>query len=166
MSQSRSSVQYWLWDATADGRAARPAPSRHDPSRGEDDLDRVRTAVLAPRFLVGSGIALPRVHAAIDARPALPAPARFIAEQNQKAPASGTPTFGDSLYLLQPNVKEGAGGLRDYHAPTGRCRRAQPGLARDRDDFLHLGLLTEDRGSRGAHAGARVPVAVSATSFT
>jgi [protein-PII] uridylyltransferase len=24
--------------------------------------------------------------------------------------------YGDSLFLLQPNIKEGAGGLRDYHA--------------------------------------------------
>ena len=51
--------------------------------------------------------------------------------------------YGDSLYLLQPNLKEGAGGLRDYHAAYWAMQATQPS-ARGRDDFLHLGLLTEE----------------------
>ena len=33
--------------------------------------------------------------------------------------------FGDTLYLLQPNVKEGAGGLRDYHASYWAMQASQ-----------------------------------------
>jgi len=43
---------------------------------------------------------------------------------------------------LQPNIKEGAGGLRDYHAAYWATRGAQPSV-RDLDDWLHFGLLTE-----------------------
>ena len=50
--------------------------------------------------------------------------------------------YGDSLYLLQPNVKEGAGTLRDYHAAYWVARGTQPSV-RNLDDFLHFGLLTE-----------------------
>nr|MCS5635245.1 HD domain-containing protein [Myxococcota bacterium] len=48
----------------------------------------------------------------------------------------------ESLFLLQPNVKEGAGALRDYHAAYWVARGAQPSL-RNLDDLLHFGLLTE-----------------------
>ena len=51
-------------------------------------------------------------------------------------------SFGESLFLLQPNVKEGEGALRDYHAAYWIARGAQPSL-RNLDDFLHFGLLTE-----------------------
>ncbi|MCX5738164.1 MAG: HD domain-containing protein, partial [Proteobacteria bacterium] len=50
--------------------------------------------------------------------------------------------YGESLYLLQPNVKEGAGGLRDYHAAIWAMRAVLPS-ARGLDDLLHYGLLTE-----------------------
>ncbi|MGH7287790.1 MAG: HD domain-containing protein, partial [Myxococcota bacterium] len=50
--------------------------------------------------------------------------------------------FGESLYLLQPNLKEGAGGLRDYHGAYWVARAAEP-LVREVADFLHAGLLSE-----------------------
>ena len=50
--------------------------------------------------------------------------------------------YGESLYLLQPNVKEGAGGLRDFHTATW-CTRATHRATRGFDDLLHSGLLTE-----------------------
>ncbi|MDH5568056.1 MAG: [protein-PII] uridylyltransferase, partial [Myxococcales bacterium] len=69
-------------------------------------------------------------------------PGRFIAELIA-ASKQRHARFGESLYLLQPNVKESAGGLRDFHASYWAMQAAQAG-ARGRDDFLHLGLLTEE----------------------
>ncbi|HEX2485030.1 MAG TPA: [protein-PII] uridylyltransferase, partial [Myxococcota bacterium] len=50
--------------------------------------------------------------------------------------------YGESLYLLQPNLKEGAGGLRDYHAALWVACAVFPPV-RTVDDLLHVGLLSE-----------------------
>jgi [protein-PII] uridylyltransferase len=132
-------VQYWLWDARiAVGAATRTVADTIALAR----LDAtVRTGILAPRFLVGSGVLFHEFSDAV--RQALFAqPEAFIAEQLEALHARHQ-RFGDSLYLLQPNVKEGAGGLRDYHTCCWVMLASQP-AARGREDFLHLGLLTEE----------------------
>ena len=68
-------------------------------------------------------------------------PALFIAEQLETMRARHA-HYGDSLYLLQPNVKEGAGGLRDYHVAYWAMQATQA-HARGRENFLYLGLLTD-----------------------
>jgi [protein-PII] uridylyltransferase len=131
-------LQYWLWDASLTvGGATRTIAETIRLAR-EDAT--VRTALLETRFLVGSGELLHEFTkaclAALSDRPEL-----LIAEQSE-ALRQRHARFGDSLYLLQPNVKEGAGGLRDYHAAYWAMRTTQM-TARGRDDFPHLGLLTK-----------------------
>ena len=46
--------------------------------------------------------------------------------------------FGESLYLLQPNLKEGAGGLRDYHCALWVARAVDPQV-RELPGAAHLG---------------------------
>jgi [protein-PII] uridylyltransferase len=132
-------VQYWLWDAQlAVGAATRTVAETIDLAR--DDAT-VRTGVLAPRFLVGSGVLFHEFSDAVRSE-LFSDPAGFIDEQIQALHARHR-RFGDSLYLLQPNVKEGAGGLRDYHVSWWAMQASHP-AARGREDFLHLGLLTEN----------------------
>ena len=50
--------------------------------------------------------------------------------------------LGDSAYLLEPNLKEGQGGLRDYHTMLW-IARIQSGLKRPRD-LEHYGYLAHD----------------------
>ena len=50
--------------------------------------------------------------------------------------------FGDSAYLLEPNLKEGQGGLRDYHTMLW-IARIKSSLKQPRD-FEYLGYLTHD----------------------
>lgn len=131
-------LQYWMWDAGLTvGCATRTI--QETVSLGLEDIT-VRTAVLTARFLCGDGVFF---HDFADAiRRELVADTHgFIVEQlkNQHERHS---RFGESLFLLQPNVKEGAGGLRDYHTAYWTMRAAQPS-ARDFEDFLHFGLLTE-----------------------
>jgi [protein-PII] uridylyltransferase len=132
-------VQQWLWDAALTvGGATRTIAetvslAREDPT--------VQTAVLAPRFLVGSGVLFHEFTEALRVK-VFADPARFIDDQLRGLAERHT-RFGDSLYLLQPNLKDGAGGLRDYQVSYWAMQATQPS-ARGREDFLHLGLLKEE----------------------
>jgi [protein-PII] uridylyltransferase len=131
-------LQYWLWDGGLSvGCATRTL--EETISLGLDDVT-VRTAVLAARFLCGDGeffhLFADRIRDEL-----LPDQAAFVAEQ-QDLMRERHSEYGNSLYLLQPNVKEGAGALRDFHTAYWVARGTQSSL-RDVDDLLHFGLLTE-----------------------
>lgn len=130
-------LQYWLWDAKVPiGGALRTV--EETLALGREDTT-VCTSLLSARFLCGEaalfrelGEALPQGVAA-DAARFVGACVEGLRERHAK--------YGDSLYLLQPNLKEGAGGLRDYHAAYWVARAAQP-LFQTLEDFLNVGLLT------------------------
>jgi [protein-PII] uridylyltransferase len=132
-------VQQWLWDAALTvGGATRTIAETVSLAR-EDAT--VQTAVLAPRFLVGSGVLFHEFTEALRVK-VFADPARFIEDQ-LRGLAERHMRFGDSLYLLQPNLKDGAGGLRDYQVSYWAMQSTQTS-ARGREDFLHLGLLKEE----------------------
>ncbi len=131
-------VQYWLWDADLTvGGATRTI--EETIALAIKDVT-VRTGLMETRFLVGSGQLFQKFSEARRAKLQV-SPERFI-EGQVDALNKRHERYGDSLYLLQPNLKEGAGGLRDYHVACWSMQAAQP-EARGRDDFLHLGFLTE-----------------------
>jgi [protein-PII] uridylyltransferase len=131
-------VQLWLWDAQlAVGAATRTIEDTVDLARRDAT---VLTGILAPRFLAGSGVLFHEFHDRLREK-ILRDPADFIRHQLE-AQQQRHARFGDSLYLLQPNVKDGAGALRDYHVAYWAMQASLP-RARGREDFLHLGLLTE-----------------------
>lgn len=131
-------LQYWLWDAGLRvGCATRTVDET--VSLGREDVT-VRTAVLMARYLCGDGEFF-HVFADVIRRELLPDPAAFMLEQRE-AMKERHQSYGESLFLLQPNLKEGAGGLRDYHTAYWVARAGNPSF-RDLDDMLHFGLLTE-----------------------
>jgi [protein-PII] uridylyltransferase len=131
-------VQLWLWDASlAVSAATRTIDETVELARQDAT---VLTGVLAPRFLVGSGVLFHDFQRELRSR-LLADPERIIAEQLE-VQAGRHQRFGGSLYLLQPDLKEGAGALRDYHLAYWVMQASQVS-ARGREDFLHLGLLTE-----------------------
>ena len=131
-------LQYWLWDAGVTvGCATRTI--QDTVAMGREDVT-VRTAVLTARFLCGDGEFFHEFADTIRAE-LLPNPAAFIQEQIENLEKRHV-DYGESLFLLQPNVKEGEGTLRDYHGAYWVARGAQPSL-RNLDDFLHFGLLNE-----------------------
>ncbi len=131
-------VQNWLWDAALTvGSATRTIDETLELARRDPT---VCTSVLAPRFLVGSGVLFHEFAQRLRSK-LLSNPEAFVAQQVESQRERHV-RFGDSLYLLQPNVKESAGGLRDYHTAYWTMQATQP-TARGHDDFLHLGLLTE-----------------------
>jgi [protein-PII] uridylyltransferase len=130
-------LQTWLWDAQVTlGGSVRTLADTIQLARGDTT---VCTSLLAPRFLAGSGILFHQFTRMVQDR-LLDRPEAFITGLIDATQQRHT-RYGDSLYLLQPNVKEGAGGLRDYHAAWWSMQAALPG-ARSRSDLLHQGLLT------------------------
>ncbi len=131
-------LQYWLWDAGLTiGCATRTIEETVELGRADVT---VRTAVLTARYLCGDGEFFHDFADRIRDE-LLPDPVAFVSEQ-QELMRERQLAYGDTLYLLQPNVKEGAGTLRDYHAAYWVARGTQPSV-RNVDDFLHFGLLTE-----------------------
>jgi [protein-PII] uridylyltransferase len=131
-------LQYWLWDAGVTiGCATRTIEQTVE--LGREDVT-VRTAVLMARYLCGDGEFF-HVFADRIRDELLPSPWAFVQEQ-QALMRERQLEYGDSLFLLQPNIKEGAGALRDYHAAYWVARGVQPSV-RTVDDLLHFGLLTE-----------------------
>jgi len=62
----------------------------------------------------------------------------WLVENNESRHAH----FGDSAYLLEPNLKEGQGGLRDYHTMLWIARIAFN--AKQSRDLEYLGLLSHE----------------------
>ena len=132
-------LQYWMWDAALQvGGATRTISETI--SLAKQDMT-VFTAILNPRLLAGSGILFHEFAVArrreLFGRPEKFIEAQILAAQNRHE------KFGDSVYLLQPNVKEGEGTLRDYHTAYWVMQTVQPS-ARRIEEFLHLGLLKEE----------------------
>jgi [protein-PII] uridylyltransferase len=131
-------LQYWMWDAGLTVGCATRTPQDTVELGRQDDT--VRTAVLTARFLCGDGEFF---HEFSDTmrKELLPDVAAFIDDQIGAVVARHR-RYGESAFLLQPNLKEGVGGLRDYHTAFWVTRATQP-TARDHEDFLHFGLLTD-----------------------
>jgi [protein-PII] uridylyltransferase len=131
-------IQLWLWDAGLTvGCATRTVADTLELARADST---VFTGILDTRFLSGDPVFY---HEFLDAirRELLQDVEGFLSRQ-VKSIAQRHAAYGDSLYLLQPNVKEGAGGLRDYHAAIWAMRAVLPST-RGLEDLLHFGLLTE-----------------------
>ena len=131
-------IQYCLWDAGVEVGASLRNIDEAIELGLEDPT--ARTCVLGARFLAGDATLFNEFTNAVRVR-LFPDPAGFVADQRELWNERHA-KFGDSLYLLQPNVKEGAGGLRDYHVAWWVVKATEPGF-RELDDLLHLGLLTE-----------------------
>jgi [protein-PII] uridylyltransferase len=131
-------IQLWLWDAGLTvGCATRTIADTIELARTDNT---VFTGVLDTRFLAGDPIFF---HEFTDAiRRELLADVEGFLDAQIESIAARHAAYGESLYLLQPNVKEGAGGLRDYHAAMWAMRAVLPS-ARGLEDLLHYGLLTE-----------------------
>jgi [protein-PII] uridylyltransferase len=138
VAQIAERLQYWMWDAGLTvGCATRTIDET--VALGREDVT-VRTGVLTARFLCGDGEFFHEFADTIRSE-LLPDVATFVDEQATSLRERHA-AYGESLFLLQPNLKQGAGGLRDYHTAYWVARGAQPSV-RDLDDFLHFGLLTE-----------------------
>lgn len=104
---------YALWDAGLDiGYSVRTVPECIDLSRHDN---KIRTSLLESRFLAGDRDSyrsfLQRMQAEVFYRKPQTYISEKIAERN-----TTRQKYGGSVYLREPNIKESAGGLRDFHS--------------------------------------------------
>lgn len=131
-------MQHRLWDAGfVVGCSLRTLAETLEIAKTEAT---VPTALLDARLLVGDNAMFHNLVEAVQQQIASDLPC-FIQQRKDDAKLRHQ-KYGESLYLLQPNLKEGAGGLRDYHNAYWIARATFPAL-RELDDFMRFGLLTE-----------------------
>jgi [protein-PII] uridylyltransferase len=117
-------LQRWLWDAGLKlGLATRTVDETL--AMAAEDLT-VCTAALDARLIAGD----PALVGELEERllEALRSDPQGFARRQMEGVVERHARFGESLYLLQPNLKEGAGGLRDYHAAWWASRVVHPGV--------------------------------------
>lgn len=105
-------LQYWLWDSGLQvGAATRDA--RETRRMASQDAT-VRTALLDARVLAGDAEIGARLREKV--RKDVARHAASLIQARMDDIRDRHTRYEESIYLLQPNLKEGAGGLRDYHA--------------------------------------------------
>lgn len=130
---------YTLWDAGLQvGSAVRTIS---DSIRlAEADL-KVRTAILDSRFLCGDFSLYGDFEKALEKKLIKRRVARFIQDKLEESRQRHN-SYGGSVYLLEPEVKEGEGGLRDIH--TARwIARVKTG-AKDFDSLALSGFVAAE----------------------
>ena len=131
-------VLYALWDTGLTvGHALRNL--RDCVKLGGKDL-KVKTALLDTRFLAGDQPLYVEFAALMESELLKRNAARFyrdkVAESEERHRK-----FGDSVYLVEPHLKEGEGGLRDVHTAMWLAKVKY--VVRDLHDLMEKGVLTE-----------------------
>jgi [protein-PII] uridylyltransferase len=129
---------YFMWDLGLKvGHATRSIA--HCLADAQSDLT-IRTSLLDARLIAGDQALFEDFLERFDAARSASFPGAFIAAK-QAERRERHRRFGESAYLVEPNIKEGRGGLRDLQTLTWMVRAAfGPGAPADLVD-TRLGLL-------------------------
>ena len=132
-------IVYPLWDLKIEvGHATRSLEECVLMAR--DDYE-VLTSILDARFICGNSSVFIKMQEQVKRRVVnrnVKKIVNWLIERNSLRHED----FGDSTFLLQPNLKEGNGGLRDYH--TMRWIAAIKYDLMHRRDFEYLGYMSHD----------------------
>ncbi|MBI2963081.1 MAG: [protein-PII] uridylyltransferase [Deltaproteobacteria bacterium] len=112
-------ILYSLWDTGLQvGHAVRSVP---ECARLAARELKVKTALLDARFLCGDADLGAEFERMVESDVVRRNPDRFFAEKIEESAARHR-EYGGSVYLLEPHVKEGEGGLRDLHTALWMAR--------------------------------------------
>ena len=134
--QLTQKMLYILWDAGLDvGFAIRKSGECIDLAR-EDS--KTMTSFLDIRYLLGDNGLFTELEERVRKHLFTGKPLRNFIEEKLEEKKTRHEKYGGSVYILEPNVKEGEGGLRDIHTATWVVK------AKNQGQFLPLetGLLT------------------------
>src|SRR5512133_3142604 len=133
--QVAEAILYCLWDMGLKvGHATRSVDESIRQARGDMTI---RTAILEARFLLGDHKLYDELVARFDKEVVQGTAAEFVAaklaereERHRRA--------GQSRYLVEPNVKDGKGGLRDLHTLYWIAKYVY--RVREREELIALGV--------------------------
>jgi [protein-PII] uridylyltransferase len=132
-------VLYSLWDTgLAVGHALRNP--RSCVRLAMRDLT-VKTALLDARFICGDASVFTELQAAVQTELLTSKQGAAFTKEKLAEQEARHRRYGDSVYLLQPHLKEGAGGLRDIHTALWMAK-VKFKVHRLRD-LVGLGVVTE-----------------------
>src|SRR5690606_16362772 len=110
--QAIESILYLLWDLGLKvGHASRSVEDMLRVAAGDHT---VRTAILEMRYLWGDEALFEELQARFWNEVVGSKAKQFVTEKLEERNARHQ-RMGDSRYVVEPNVKEGKGGLRDLH---------------------------------------------------
>ena len=131
------SILYALWDARVQvGHAVRN--SKECARLAATDL-KIKTSLLDARYLCGSESLSAEFDQVLQRDILARATSRFFRDKLEES-TNRHKEFGDSVYLLEPQIKEGRGGLRDYHTAMW-LSKVHFGI-RDIEDLVSKDVLT------------------------
>jgi [protein-PII] uridylyltransferase len=131
-------ILYTLWDAGLQiGHAARNIPESIRLA-GKDM--RVKTALLDARYLCGDEALYADFKKAVENQLIHKNADRFVREKLEESRLRHE-SYGGSVYLLEPDIKEGAGGLRDIHTALWVAKVKQG--VRDLSEMAAQGWIQE-----------------------
>lgn len=131
-------VLYALWDTGLTvGHAVRSV--RDCVKLGGKDL-KVKTALLDTRLLAGDAALYEQVARTLERDLLKRNATRFYREKVAES-AERHRRYGDSVYLVEPQVKEGEGGLRDLHTAMWLAKVKY--VVQDLPELIAKGILTE-----------------------
>ncbi|MGH7788880.1 MAG: [protein-PII] uridylyltransferase [Candidatus Binatia bacterium] len=131
-------VLYALWDTGLTvGHALRNL--RDCVKLGGTDL-KVKTALLDTRYLAGDAPLYDQFVRTMESELLKRNAARFFRDKVAES-AERHRKYGDSVFLVEPHLKEGEGGLRDVHTAMWLAKVKY--VVRDLHDLVEKGVLTE-----------------------
>lgn len=141
------SILYTLWDLGLKVGHAHRTPSETLVLAQEDI--QVRTSLLDARFITGDKLLFTHCLRHIEENIIKDGTLTFVEAKLAERDIRHA-RFGDSRYVLEPNIKEGKGGLRDLHTLWWLARHAY--RVQSLDELVELGHLSQDELSAFYHA--------------
>jgi [protein-PII] uridylyltransferase len=132
------SILYFLWDLRQKvGHATRSIDECLRQAR--EDIT-IRTSLLEARYILGDEALFEDMRTRFDAEVVRKTAAEFVSAKLAERDARIT-RAGASRYLVEPNVKEGKGGLRDLNTLFWIAKYVY--RVRDAEDLVKAGLFTQ-----------------------
>lgn len=125
MEECTSKVMYPLWDAGLEAGGA--TRSIADCERIMRKDVRAWTSMLDARLVAGDDALAKRLHELMGRWVERGSDRRDFVVSKRDEHIKRRTKFADSTYLLQPDLKEGEGGLRDFHTAVWCARATYPG---------------------------------------